>query len=231
MFIVLLKFSDNRDQASQFMEAHKDWLNRGFADGVFMLAGGLQPSEGVVRVESRRRDVPTGSVGFMAGDAYLYDELTSAENLRFAQRMLRLDPASHPVEAALEQVGLDPQLTRPVREYSSGMRRRVALARALLGRPGVLLLDEPYASLDGEGAAVVDAVVCDHIARGGTALLATHRVERAQRVCNRFLGLRATGEPRSAPLARSSAHPARWRWRESSARAGSAPPRTRPPAP
>jgi heme ABC exporter ATP-binding subunit CcmA len=106
----------------------------------------------------------------------LYEDLSAEENLRFAARLFGTDPAGVP--AVLDRVGLTDAANERVRGYSQGMRQRVALARALLRTPDLLLLDEPYSGLDDTAKDLVDDVVADTVARGGTVLLATHDASR-----------------------------------------------------
>ncbi len=107
----------------------------------------------------------------------LYDDLTARENLRFAATMLGRDEAG--LDAALDRVGLLAVGDERVRTFSSGMQRRLSLARLLLQRPRVLLLDEPYNSLDKQGVALVNDVVREVVrgVDGGAALIVLH--ERA----------------------------------------------------
>ena len=102
----------------------------------------------------------------------LYEDLSGAENLRFACRLFGIDPAG--VSEAMERVGLTDVAGERVRGYSQGMRQRVAVARAILRAPELLLLDEPYAALDAEAKELVDEVVGEVMERGGTVVLATH---------------------------------------------------------
>jgi len=102
----------------------------------------------------------------------LYEDLTAAENLRFVCRMIGLDGGRVP--EALERVGLAAAADERVRGFSQGMRQRVAVARALVREPELLLLDEPYAALDVGARRTVDAAIRETTGRGGTVLLATH---------------------------------------------------------
>ena len=108
----------------------------------------------------------------------LYDDLTVAENLDFAQRMLGRPSSAAAIGGALEAVGMRKHAAERVRSLSSGMRRRVALARLLLRRPRVLLLDEPYNTFDATGVAVVDALIRETARAGGAALVVTHDLAR-----------------------------------------------------
>jgi heme exporter protein A len=102
----------------------------------------------------------------------LYEDLTGGENLRFACRLYGIDSAG--IDATLERVGLADAGRERVRDYSQGMRQRVAVARAVLRAPELLLLDEPYAGLDEEAKGVVDVLIAEIGDAGGTVILATH---------------------------------------------------------
>ncbi len=106
----------------------------------------------------------------------LYEDLTARENLRFASALFGLD--ADRIDPVLRDVGLSDAAGERVRGYSQGMRQRVAVARALLRSPELLLLDEPYAGLDEEGKDVVDRVIIAAHAEGRTVVLATHDPSR-----------------------------------------------------
>jgi len=106
----------------------------------------------------------------------LYEDLTARENLRFASALYGLDAGR--IDPVLRDVGLADAPGERVRGYSQGMRQRVAVARALLRSPELLLLDEPYAGLDEEGKDVVDRVILAAHAEGRTVVLATHDPSR-----------------------------------------------------
>jgi len=102
----------------------------------------------------------------------LYEDLTAAENLRFTCAVYGLDVSVVP--EALERVGLRDAADERVQGFSQGMRQRVAVARALIRRPELLLLDEPYAGLDAIAKQLVDDVIVEASAEGRTVILATH---------------------------------------------------------
>ncbi|HEX6331275.1 MAG TPA: heme ABC exporter ATP-binding protein CcmA [Actinomycetota bacterium] len=102
----------------------------------------------------------------------LYEDLTAHENLSFWCRMLDLDRGA--IDAALDRVGLLEAGAERVRGYSQGMRQRLAIARTLLRRPELLLLDEPYTGLDAEARHAVDSLIREAVRQGRTAVLATH---------------------------------------------------------
>lgn len=155
-----------------------------------ILATLMKPTEGRVRVlghapdrESRRiRE----KVGLLSPRGYLYDELTARENLRFAALMSGIGEWRDPAGRALERVGLARAADLRVGGYSSGMRKRLALARLLIRPLEMVLLDEPYVSLDAEGVELVDGLVEEMREAGRTMVLASHRrgrtLEGADRV-------------------------------------------------
>jgi len=116
-------------------------------------------------------------VGFSAHTPGLYDDLTARENLQFATEMMGLGTAR--IDPLLERVGLLDVAMHRVRGFSAGMQRRLALARMLLGTPRILLLDEPYSNLDADGVALVNAVLREHLAVGGAALVVLHELTPA----------------------------------------------------
>lgn len=125
--------------------------------------------------------------GFLAHSPGLYDDLTGSENLRFAVAMLAGDE-SH-IAPTLERVGLWRERDERVRGYSAGMQRRLALGRLLLGRPRLLLLDEPYNNFDVDGIALVNDVIAETRARGGSALVVLHDRRQGERLLDRTIEL------------------------------------------
>lgn len=128
-----------------------------------VLAGLVRPTQGSIKL--------TGRVGFLANPPAFHRHFTGAENLHYA---LRLDgQASDPtqIHRALEQVGLPHD--KPVLSYSSGMKKRLAMARLHLQNPDIWLLDEPEAALDVEGRGLLEDLVNFARASGGV-VIATH---------------------------------------------------------
>jgi heme exporter protein A len=117
----------------------------------------------------------TGMLGHATG---LYDDLTAGENLRFAMQMCGGSSSTSTIDTALAAVGMRQRESERVRGLSSGMRRRVALARLVLRRPRLLLLDEPYNSFDATGVAAVDALIRETTTAGGAVLVVTHDLAR-----------------------------------------------------
>lgn len=119
----------------------------------------------------------------------VYGDLSARENLEFARRMLG-GRVVVGIEEALERVGLQHAANERAAGFSSGMTRRLALARLVMRPPRILLLDEPYASFDADGIALVNQMVRETVDRGGLAMIATHDPERSGPVVDRVITLR-----------------------------------------
>jgi len=117
-------------------------------------------------------------IGMLAHASLCYGELDAIENLRFFARLYDLPDAARRVTELLDEVGLEEKArTRPARTYSRGMMQRLALARALLGRPSLLLLDEPFTGLDRGGALALGRRLAAVKAQGAIVLVVTHDLE------------------------------------------------------
>jgi heme exporter protein A len=154
-----------------------------------IVAGAIAPSlgRGFIFGADMTADRPRlrSEVGLLASETYLYDDLTALENLRFIVTMAGRRVNEEDLRHTLARVDLQDHASERVRGYSSGMKRRLALARLLLLRPRLLLLDEPYNSLDAEGAALVDDLVRNAACDGRSAILSTHDRERGLALADR----------------------------------------------
>lgn len=142
-----------------------------------IIAGLLGPSSGAVHLTEYGRPVPPELrrriLGYVAPDLTLYRELTAAENLLFFGRLRGLELSRDGLIRILDRVGLKGRGRDLVGSYSSGMRQRLKYAFALLNRPPILLLDEPTANLDGQGAEIVQQIV-EEQKRSGLVVIATN---------------------------------------------------------
>ncbi len=159
---------------------------------VRMLTTMLAPSGGTAEVAGVAVTPQTGPelrrrIGVMPEAAGLYSKLTVADNLMFFARLYgyRGAAASKRIDRALQAVGLQPRAADLAGTLSKGLRQRAALARTLVGDPEVLFLDEPTAGLDPEATAEVRELIVSLRSRGVTVFLTTHRLEEAQRLCDR----------------------------------------------
>jgi ABC-type multidrug transport system ATPase subunit len=163
-----------------------------------VLAGLITPTRGTARVFSESPQSQRRRMAYMSHSTMLYDELTAMENLNYFASLYR-DGGCACVgspEMALRAVGLDPNLTRPVGQYSQGMRQRASLARVLQTDPDILLLDEPFSNLDVASAHHMVELLADFrtwpVAGGGkrTILLTTHQAHLAEPIADTTLTMR-----------------------------------------
>jgi heme ABC exporter ATP-binding subunit CcmA len=156
-----------------------------------ILAGLLQPSYGSVRVfEDAEPADARDRIGYMSHAPMLYDEFSGVENLRYFASLYRTRECLAP-EEALRSVGLDPAMPRPVGQYSQGMRQRASLARVLISRPELLLLDEPFSNMDVTSAHQMLRLLETFRSEQRTILLTTHQRELAEPLADFVLTLQA----------------------------------------
>jgi heme exporter protein A len=156
------------------------------------LAGLVRPQKGRVRIaggDVNRDPAARRSIGFLSHHALLYDDLTPRENLRFAAALHGLDRVESRIEGALDAAALSARADRPVRGFSRGMLQRLALARATLHEPDVLLLDEPFTGLDVAAAGALRERVRAHRDRGGAVVAVTHEPADLWEVATRVVVL------------------------------------------
>jgi heme exporter protein A len=156
-----------------------------------ILATLSRPSSGTLRIAgldpSRHGEQVRRHIGFLSHRTLLYDDLTAEQNLRFYARMYDLPPESGRVESLLEQVSLAMRRHDLVQTFSRGMRQRLAVARSVLHRPQLLLLDEPYSGLDPQAVEVLTALLTELTGGGCAILLTTHRLGRGLAAGQRVL--------------------------------------------
>lgn len=118
-------------------------------------------------------------LGFLGHGIGIYEDLSASENLRFYARICELEKPDQVTARWLERVGLARVAAMPVRQYSRGMRQRLALARTFLNSPRVLLLDEPFTSLDDRAIAMLSELLNESSRGGATIMLSTHQLREA----------------------------------------------------
>jgi ABC-type multidrug transport system ATPase subunit len=150
-------------------------------------AGLSQPTSGQVTIlgAQKFRDV-CHQVGYMAHPSLLYDEMSGLENLAYFARLYGIADGSRCAEA-IRAVGLDPDLARPVGQYSQGMRQRMSLARALLNDPKILLLDEPFSNVDIHSATSMVRLLAGARDQGKTIFIVTHQAPLLEGAADEFI--------------------------------------------
>jgi heme ABC exporter ATP-binding subunit CcmA len=155
-----------------------------------VLAGLARPERGEVRLEGRPlgRDAPEvrRAVGLVSHQTLLYDDLTLHENLVFAARLYGLAHPAAVARTALEEAGLGPRADESPRRLSRGLAQRAAIARALLHRPRLLLLDEPFTALDAAASERLRAELRARREQGLGIVLVTHQLGEAWEVATRI---------------------------------------------
>jgi ABC-type multidrug transport system ATPase subunit len=154
----------------------------------------VRPTSGDVKYgangELAPRDV-RAAIGVLAHESLVYGELTAVENLTFWGTLYDVRSLDRRAEMLLDEVGLDAAArVRPARTYSRGMLQRLALARALLHEPRLLLLDEPFTGLDREGSAALARTLASAKKDGRIVLVVTHDLEAIAGLCDHVVVLR-----------------------------------------
>lgn len=155
-----------------------------------ILASLSRPSMGEVDIAGYRLPDQAAAVrrrlGVVSHQPLLYGDLTAEENLRFYGRMYGLRDLQKRVTEVLELVGLTARRRDLVRTYSRGMQQRLAIGRAVLHDPDVMLFDEPHTGLDQDASAMLDTVLREVAARGRTVVMTSHDLARAADLASRF---------------------------------------------
>ncbi len=156
-----------------------------------ILATLTRPSAGTVTIAGydavREAERVRPLLGVLGHRTFLYGDLTARENLLFYGRLFGVAHGAERVTELLQAVGLEPQTRQLVRTYSRGMQQRLAIARALLHRPPLLLLDEPFTGLDQHAVMRLQALLYDLQTEERTVVLSTHDLQRGLMVCDEIM--------------------------------------------
>ena len=154
-----------------------------------VLATLQRPSGGSLRIGGvdvvKEPEAARGIVDMVGHGSWVYEDLTAIENLRFWTTLGGHDAARARLKGALESVELDTVADQRARTFSAGMKRRLALARVLLGRARLLLLDEPFTGLDRAGRKWLSEFLMAFKAQGGALIVATHSFDAGVGVADR----------------------------------------------
>jgi ABC-2 type transport system ATP-binding protein len=165
-----------------------------------MLTGLLAPSSGEALVLGRNIVHPGESleakrrIGVIPEDLALFEHLTAREHLTFIGRMYLLpaDTIRTRIDELLQLLGLSGDETKLTLEYSHGMRKKLALAAALLPNPDLLFLDEPFEGVDAVTSRVIREMLADYVRRGSTIFLTSHVLDIVEKLCT-HVGIIANG--------------------------------------
>jgi heme ABC exporter ATP-binding subunit CcmA len=155
-----------------------------------IVAGLSRPSSGVVHIlapDPRPPHAARGSMGYLSHNTALYSDLTALENLRFYAQLLGLPHEDSVLQSEIARVGLAGREREPVRNYSRGMQQRLAIARAFLHDPSILLLDEPFTGLDQDGTEFLKRYLLEARGRGKTCLMAIHDAPLGYEIADRLV--------------------------------------------
>ncbi len=155
-----------------------------------LVAGLCRPSTGSVKINGRdpqRITEARADIGLLSHQPLLYDELTARENLSFFAQLYDLDNPDKRLAAALAAIDLNERLDQRVGSFSRGMKQRLAIARAILHDPSILLLDEPFTGLDSSASAALHRLLLRFRREGRTCVLVTHRLDEAEGLVDRLL--------------------------------------------
>jgi heme exporter protein A len=149
-----------------------------------ILAGLSRPAKGELRLLGEQADGARSRIGYLGHGIGVYDDLSAMENLVLFGRLLGLKNPAAAASAALERVDLARVRDGLAREFSRGMRQRLAVARAFLHDPELLLLDEPFTSLDDRAIGVLQKLLHEARGRGATIVMSTHQIREAMELAS-----------------------------------------------
>jgi len=153
-----------------------------------ILLGLMTPASGKVSILGKNVNIDENrrQVGFVLEIDGLYDYMTAYENLVFYSNLYGIAQSTGKIKNILNLVRLTDRAKDKVGSYSKGMRQRLALARAMVHNPDILILDEPTAGVDPTGQIEVRQIILDMAAQGKTIFFSSHNLDEVQRICNRI---------------------------------------------
>ena len=155
-----------------------------------LIAGLSRPSSGAIRIQPAGNDPARflrGAIGYLSHSIALYMDLTALENLRFFAQLMDLPGGDEFLLRRIDQVGLAGREREPVRSYSRGMQQRLAIARAFLHDPDILLLDEPFTGLDQAGSDFLKNLLRSARSAGRTCVMAIHDAPLGYEMADRLV--------------------------------------------
>ena len=153
----------------------------------------LKPNSGVIYFNGidtqRSSDSVRKSIGFITHNTFLYNDLSAYENLKLYSILYDVKNCEEQINIVMEKVGLLRRSSEPIRNFSKGMHQRLAVARAFLHNPTLLLLDEPYSGLDQKALNVLNQMLENFHNEGKTAIITTHNIERGMEIADKVVVL------------------------------------------
>ncbi len=153
----------------------------------------LKPNSGVIYFNGidtqKSSDSVRKSIGFITHNTFLYNDLSAYENLKLYSILYDVKNCEEQINIVMEKVGLLRRSSEPIRNFSKGMHQRLAVARAFLHNPTLLLLDEPYSGLDQKALNVLNQMLKNVHNEGKTAIITTHNIERGMEIADKVVVL------------------------------------------
>ncbi|MBN1566450.1 MAG: heme ABC exporter ATP-binding protein CcmA [Acidobacteria bacterium] len=155
-----------------------------------ILAGLTRPSSGTFTIKPAGAGAPRfirGAIGYLSHSTALYADLTALENMRFYARLMEVADGEDALVRRIEDVGLAGREREPIRNYSRGMQQRLAIARAFLHSPGILLLDEPFTGLDQAGSDFLRSYLMKARSEGKACIMTIHDIRAGYEMADRLV--------------------------------------------
>jgi heme exporter protein A len=156
-----------------------------------VLAGLIKPTSGTVKINGldlkKNQLEIKKQLGYLPHSSLLYDHYSPLENLVFYGNVYGVKNAEQRAIQLVKEVGLSFFLNEPVKNFSRGMIQRIAIARAIVHEPEVLLLDEPHTGLDQGAISILNNVILSMKEKGTTTLMVTHDFKQAAEICDRII--------------------------------------------
>jgi heme exporter protein A len=156
-----------------------------------VLAGLIKPTSGTVQINGldlkKNQLEIKKQLGYLPHSSLLYDHYSPFENLVFYGNVYGVKNAEERATQLVKEVGLSFFLNEPVKNFSRGMIQRIAIARAIVHEPEVLLLDEPHTGLDQGAISILNNVILSMKEKGTTTLMVTHDFKQAAEICDRII--------------------------------------------
>ncbi|WP_462412166.1 heme ABC exporter ATP-binding protein CcmA [Neobacillus sp. Marseille-QA0830] len=156
-----------------------------------IIAGLIKPTTGSVKMNGldlRKKAIEAKkNIGYLPHASLLYDHYSPMENLVFFGKLYGVDRAEERAIQLVKEVGLSFFLHDPVKNFSRGMIQRIAIARAIIHDPEILLLDEPHTGLDQGAMTILNNVILSMKKKGTTTLMVTHDFKQAAEICDRII--------------------------------------------